>query len=291
VEGLTTAARPSIGRIGPSVLSPDVGGICAECTGHHKPAPAHLRRVDQDRRTGQLSRSFHTTGVTAALSSQCLPVVRGLARHTDHARDVLLSFDVNYRPALWDRAHAAPMLLDQARRANIAFVGCDKADELWGTARPQAIRALLPHAPQLVIKDSSSAAYSFMNDTTIAVPALRTAVVEPAERGAAFAARFLSGLLHGADRRTALRYGHLLASAALSTVADQVVPPAPPPSPPPLPSMTRHGHVAARRPVAPREPATPGDRPRIQAFPPMEDTDDDQPQAWPADGGRDGAAT
>lgn len=174
---------------------------------------------------GGVPRLFHTSGITAALSSECLSLVRELARHTCNAGDLLLSFDVNYRPALWDRARAAPVLLDLAQKADIVFVGCDEAEQLWGTARPREIRALLPDVPELVVKDSSSAAWSFVKESTVAVPALRTAVVEPVGAGDAFAAGFLSRVLHGSDRRTALRYGHLIASAALSSVADQVVPP------------------------------------------------------------------
>ncbi|MFD1056615.1 sugar kinase [Terrabacter terrigena] len=174
-----------------------------------------------------LPRLFHTTGVTAALSPECLTAVQELARHTRTTGEALMSFDVNYRPALWDPSEAGPVLLDLARMADIVFVGCDEAHHLWGTAHPQKIRALLPQVPHLVVKDSSSAAYSFMNDTTIAVPALPTAVVEPVGAGDAFAAGFLSAVLNEADHRTALRYGHLLASAALSSVADQVVPPPP----------------------------------------------------------------
>lgn len=171
------------------------------------------------------NRLVHTTGVTAALSNQCLSVVRKLARHARDVGEALLSFDVNYRPALWDRVKAAPVLLDLARSADIVFVGCDEAEALWGAAHPEAIRSLMPRVPQLVVKDSAAAAHSFVENSVVTVPALPTVVVEPVGAGDAFAAGFLSGHLHGKDRRAALRYGHLLASAALASVADQVAPP------------------------------------------------------------------
>ena len=154
-----------------------------------------------------------------------LSVVGELARHAGDSPDALLSFDVNYRPALWDPDHAAPVLLDLARRADVVFVGCDEADQLWGLPSPTAIRALCPDVPQLVVKDSSSAAYCFSNAAAVAVPALRTTVVEPVERGTRSPRASSRDCFAERTRVPRCGMATCFTSAALSTVADQVVPP------------------------------------------------------------------
>ncbi|MFC9703579.1 PfkB family carbohydrate kinase [Streptomyces sp. NPDC056943] len=96
------------------------------------------------------ARILHLTGITAALSTDCLALVRELT--APRPGRPLVSFDVNYRPGLWRDGDAPDVLLALARRADLVFVGEDEAEALWGLREPGAIRAAVPEPAVLVVK-------------------------------------------------------------------------------------------------------------------------------------------
>ncbi|MFI5757367.1 sugar kinase [Streptomyces sp. NPDC051569] len=174
-------------------------------------------------------RVLHLSGITAALSDDCLALMRELtARRPGRP---LVSFDVNHRPALWRDASGARVLLDLARGADLVFVGEDEAAEAWGLHGGDAIRAALPEPGTLVIKRGSAGATAYTKgpeaaDTVTTVPALTVDVVASVGAGDAFAAGFLSATLRGLPAAARLRHGHLMAAAVLTVAADLATPPA-----------------------------------------------------------------
>ncbi|HEU5159481.1 MAG TPA: sugar kinase [Streptosporangiaceae bacterium] len=169
---------------------------------------------------GRGARLVHLSGITPVLSPGCAALVERLLSGPRAPGGPLLSFDVNYRPALWEPARAGATLLPLARRADVVFAGRDEAETLWGAAAPDDIRALLPDVPCLVVKDAEHGATCYEGDERTFVPALRIDVVEPVGAGDAFAAGFLSGLLAGRPARDRLRLGHITAAAALCCMGD-----------------------------------------------------------------------
>ncbi|WP_240423635.1 sugar kinase [Microbacterium halotolerans] len=155
----------------------------------------------------------HLSGITAALSESCNDVVDAVL--SGRSGDVMTTFDVNFRPRLWAVERAAPVLLEHARRADIVFVGRDEAAELWGAGTADEVRELLPDVGSLVVKDADVGATSFVGTERVHVPAPTVDVVEPIGAGDAFAAGYLDGRLGGADERTCLRRGHVMAAHAL----------------------------------------------------------------------------
>ncbi|MFE9739820.1 sugar kinase [Streptomyces sp. NPDC006477] len=105
------------------------------------------------------ARILHLTGITAALSADCLALMRELT--APRPGRPLVSFDVNHRPGLWRRGDAADVLLGLARRADLVFVGADEAETLWGVADPSAVRAVLPEPTGLVVKAGGEGAVLF----------------------------------------------------------------------------------------------------------------------------------
>lgn len=104
-------------------------------------------------------RILHLSGITAALSADCLGLLTELtARRPGRP---LLSFDVNYRPGLWRDTARARVLLDLARGADLVFVGDDEARDAWGLAGPRAIRRALPEPHTLVVKQGATGATVF----------------------------------------------------------------------------------------------------------------------------------
>ncbi|MFD3535032.1 sugar kinase, partial [Streptomyces sp. NPDC058661] len=107
------------------------------------------------------ARVLHLSGITAALSADCLALMRELT--APRAGRPLVSFDVNHRPGLWRRRPeaAGDVLLELARRADLVFVGADEAEVLWGVADPAAVRAVLPEPEVLVVKRGGEGAVVF----------------------------------------------------------------------------------------------------------------------------------
>ncbi|WNZ08971.1 PfkB family carbohydrate kinase [Streptomyces sp. 11x1] len=106
-------------------------------------------------------RVLHLSGITAALSDDCLRLLRDLTapRPSHHP---LVSFDVNHRRSLWRDPDGPHVLLELARGADLVFVGEDEAEEAWGvTGGPGSIRALLPEPHTLVVKQGSHGATLF----------------------------------------------------------------------------------------------------------------------------------
>lgn len=176
-------------------------------------------------------RIIHTSGITPALSESCLGLMRALFAAPKVAHRI--SFDVNWRPALW-RNRDRSVLRELADGADLTLVGDDEAERVWDRAEPTAIRDLLPGPETLVVKHGERGATLIERDPATGVdrppvfePALRLDVVEPIGAGDAFAAGFLAATLDGTSPRRRLRAGHLRAASALRTMED-VGPPLPP---------------------------------------------------------------
>ncbi|MEV6837568.1 sugar kinase [Streptomyces sp. NPDC051133] len=170
-------------------------------------------------------RVLHLSGITPALSPECLHLIRDLTAPAP-ARP-LLSFDVNHRPALWpDTGTAARVLLSLARRADVVFVGEDEAQQAWGiTGGPEAIRKALARPRVLVVKQGARGATVYDGPARSFEPAPAVDVVATTGAGDAFAAGFLAATLRGLPARDRIRHGHLFAAAALTAPTDLAAPP------------------------------------------------------------------
>lgn len=170
---------------------------------------------------------WHFTGITPALSPSCRGLIEAALSAVDRPA---ISFDVNFRPAVWSEHFAsgdpeespARLLRRFAEAADVVFVGLDEAQELWGDGLrdPSDVRALIPTPRILVVKDGARVATAFFSSTHVSVPARSVAVVEPVGAGDAFAAGFLAGLLKGEPVTRCLRLGHVTAASALSVPGD-----------------------------------------------------------------------
>nr|WP_308296272.1 sugar kinase [Streptomyces sp. ISL-96] len=189
-------------------------------------------------------RVLHLSGITAALSADCLALMRTLtARRPGRP---LVSFDVNYRAHLWrSEAEGPGVLLDLARGADLVFVGEDEAQAAWGVRGAAEIRRALPEPDVLVVKRGAAGATAYTRaprdsrdtdtvtdtdtdtdtDTVTTVPALHVDIVAPVGAGDAFAAGFLSATLRALPVRERIRHGHLMAAAALTVPGDLGTPP------------------------------------------------------------------
>ncbi|MFR0357935.1 sugar kinase [Streptomyces sediminimaris] len=195
-------------------------------------AASAMSVANTDLQAVRAGRVLHLSGITAALSGDCLELMRELT--APRPGRPLVSFDVNHRPGLWRGGAEARVLLELARGADIVFVGADEAHQAWGLHGARAIREELSEPATVVVKQGRGGAVAFdrntenLMDATAAatvVRALDVEVVATIGAGDAFAAGFLSATLRGLPVRDRLRHGHLMAAAALTVPGDLAVPP------------------------------------------------------------------
>lgn len=164
-------------------------------------------------------RVVHTSGITAALSAGCLELVRRLVG--GRLTPAPVSFDVNYRPVLWEsRDVAAHTLLELARSADVVFVGRDEAEELWGVADADGVHGLLTEVRHLVVKDAAREAVEYTEGIVTRAPTRAVEIVDPVGAGDGFAAGWLTAWLRDGDAAARLDLGHRLAAAVLRSSTD-----------------------------------------------------------------------
>lgn len=167
------------------------------------------------------SRIFHVTGVTAALSETARDA---LIAAVDHARAsaVAVSFDVNYREALWEPPAAVEVLAELARRAEILFASSDEAALLTGRRDTDdqlaALRRLGPS--DVVIKQGAQGASAVIDGSRVIAPAVSVPAVDPVGAGDAFVAGYLAARLEGAEPAVRMRLGCAAGAFAVTVAGD-----------------------------------------------------------------------
>lgn len=160
----------------------------------------------------------HLTGVSLAVAGE---LARSVAVLLGSPRTCRVSFDVNYRPALWSRESAGPLLLEAARAADLVLVGRDEALAVWGTGDRDQILALLSHDHELVLKDGPGDVEVWAEGRWHRSTPPPAEIAEVVGAGDAFAAAYLSSRLAGRDPTSSAEAGHRLAAHVMSSVADQ----------------------------------------------------------------------
>ncbi|MBP2191804.1 sugar kinase [Nocardia goodfellowii] len=192
-------------------------------------AASALSTADLAAAAGLLDRCalVHCTGITTALSESATELTEALIALPRRGR--LVSFDLNFRPALWaGRAEqAAEILARHVRGSDVVFLGADEAGTVFGTEDADELRALFPEPGQLVVKNNEHSVTGFSGPDRVEVPALSLDVTERIGAGDAFAGGYLAALLHGRPLEQRLRFGHLCAAAALTGTGDVAELPAP----------------------------------------------------------------
>ncbi len=162
-------------------------------------AGSHLCAADIPDEVVAGAAAFHASGITLALGSGPAAAV---AHAVAVAREagVPVSFDFNFRRALWDEEAAAPALTAAAAQADVVFAGMDEAAIVTGTTDPLdaalALEALGPR--QVLIKLGAAGCLARIDGTTHEVPAPLVTVLDTVGAGDAFAAGYLAELIAGA---------------------------------------------------------------------------------------------
>ena len=189
-------------------------------------AASRLSPTDLDASVITGARVLHLTGITAALGPTALATVR---RAIDIARDggTLVSFDVNYRAALWTAAQASPVLAQLCASADVVFAGTAEAElVLSGFGHDNADEESLARglaelgAGTVVLKLGARGALAVTGDQCVSASPEPITVVDPVGAGDAFVAGYLSALVQDASVADCLCRGNQLGGAVCLVPGD-----------------------------------------------------------------------
>jgi 2-dehydro-3-deoxygluconokinase len=160
------------------------------------------------------ARVLHLTGITPALGERPRALVTRAVAEA-RARQLLVSFDVNYRATLWSPAAAREALEPVLGGLDIVFVNDRDARTVFemrgeADAVARSLRDRL-RCRVLVLTCGEAGAVAADAETVVRHPAVRGEVVDRVGRGDAFAAGFLYGYL-ARGTGNGLRYGAALAA-------------------------------------------------------------------------------
>jgi 2-dehydro-3-deoxygluconokinase len=168
-------------------------------------------------------RLVHLSGITMALSETARSTVLGVAAEA-RARGLLVTFDPNFRPALW----AGPLEAEQRQREILPFVDwylCGEGEGclLHDVSSPAELRERVRArgAAEVAVRVGARGALVWEEGEAAEVaPATLEDVVDEVGAGDGFAAGFVYGLLQGWPPTACARAGNVIAAAALRGTGD-----------------------------------------------------------------------
>jgi 2-dehydro-3-deoxygluconokinase len=168
-------------------------------------------------------RHLHSTGIFAALSSNCLATaIASIDAMRKHARTI--SFDPNLRPALWaSEAIMRDTTNSLAFRANWVLPGIEEGRFLTGKDSPQEIAKFYLDAgvSLVVVKLGAEGAYYATAQGAAYVPGFSVdKVVDTVGAGDGFAVGVISAMLEGLSVREAVRRGAWIGARAVQVLGD-----------------------------------------------------------------------
>lgn len=158
---------------------------------------------------------LHVTGITPALGDGAAEAVDTAITIAEEA-EVPVSFDVNYRAALWTREQAAPVLRRLASRADVVLGGGSELELLGDDL--EAVASLGPR--EVVRTEGAQGATALCDGTVEHIDAHPVQVVDVVGAGDAFAAGYLAARMDGLPPPERLRLGVLLGAFSVSTHGD-----------------------------------------------------------------------
>ena len=165
----------------------------------------------------------HLTGITMALSDSARRTVVETA-HRARAAGAIVTFDPNYRPALWESAQAAGEAMREVMPlVDWVLCGLEEGCAVFGASTPAELRSVLlgAGAGDLAVRVGVRGTVVWAGEESLPVPPLRLErVVDEIGAGDGFAAGFAFGLLHGLAPPACARAGNVVAARALRGSGD-----------------------------------------------------------------------
>lgn len=200
-------------------------------------APPRPTRVRYDRANSAFSRMtpadlplqligeahwLHLTGITFGLQGNCTETAHALLSEARRA-DLTISFDVNYRAALWSPSAAGAALGPICGQADVIFCALRDAVALFGMENhlQRAAEGLFARfGKTIIISNGALGAAAIDASGFVECPAFQVTIVDRVGAGDAFAAGVICRLSEGASLLEALRFGTATAALKLTIVGD-----------------------------------------------------------------------
>ena len=167
------------------------------------------------------TRLFHVTGITHALGEEAAHTVETLVAMA-RDRQVLVSYDINYRARLTSTQEAARRLKRLLPHIDILFCGEDELPVLQAATNSiEPIRsARMAGVAEVIIKQGAAGATCYGGDSNHRTSAVPTQLTDAVGAGDAFAAGYLSGVLDALPINQRLTRAAAAAAFCISTVGD-----------------------------------------------------------------------
>ena len=172
------------------------------------------------------SRLLHVTGITQAISSSaCDAAFHAIEAARGHG--TLVSYDPNYRQALWPRARSRAIVMSSIELCDIAFPNLEEGRLLTGASEPEHVMAAFAaRGPRIVALKMGSDGVLLSNEGSVShIPAHSVEAVDSSGAGDTFDGTFAARLLAGDSPEQAACYASI--AAALTTTGYGAVRPIP----------------------------------------------------------------
>ncbi|NMB13415.1 MAG: sugar kinase [Firmicutes bacterium] len=177
-------------------------------------AASHLAGHDIDEDYIRNAKVLHVSGISQAISESCQQaVLEGLEFAKRHG--LLISYDFNFRPALWDAVQARKVALHTI--GEFATIVCLTKDEIGllggGNDYLEIARGFVRQGVDLVAVKLGARGCHLINKTqSVLAPAYPIEVVDTVGAGDAFAAAIVAGTLESMPPRRLAYFANLVAA-------------------------------------------------------------------------------
>jgi 2-dehydro-3-deoxygluconokinase len=184
-------------------------------------AGSRLGPDDLDEVMVATARVLHLTGITPGLSRSAREATHR-AIEIAQANDVIVSFDLNYRSAIWPPAQAAAVYRDLIPKMAMVFASEDELTVLDPDAEPLDVAKELAAkgAGEVVVKQGGRGALVVTADGVLSEPALAVHSIDPVGAGDAFVAGYLAAALDDRPIGERLRQGCACGAFAVTVLGD-----------------------------------------------------------------------
>lgn len=184
-------------------------------------AASYLRPKDLPLDYIKSAKILHITGITPALSESCLETIMEAIKIARN-NNVKICFDPNIRLRLWNKEHATQTIIKILKQIDIALIGQDEGNILFGTENPIKIIEECKKfgVNTIAVKLGKEGAFVSDNEKTIKVDAIPTRVIDNVGAGDAFAAGFICGILEGRDIEKCGEMGCRMGELVISSQGD-----------------------------------------------------------------------
>ena len=188
------------------------GGRTAVAYHRHGSAASGMQPADVPSEALDGASLVHLTGITLALGEGPRALVLDVARRA-RAAGAIVTFDPNFRPALWESPAAAAAAIEPVLE-HVTWYLCGADDAVFGE------EDLVERGVEGVVVRTAGSALVVGGGERTEVATGREVVVDEVGAGDAFAAGFAYGLLQGRPPHEAAQAGHTIAAHALRGTGD-----------------------------------------------------------------------